>query len=257
MGALVVVFVALPVLWLALRHPSPSPAGDQRAAESRPSQPAQAPGQQPAPQQQPDTAVAVPPIDVSGQKPSVEQPPGSGRTPIGQQPQPPATREPAGPADKPKGVLPSPPAAPPDTKAAPEGRSAATEEPRPGSGEPVSFDGLQMVVKETSEVDAVLNLFPDRLTIVSEDSGAVLKTMRYRSIVSAVYEETHQTGQQKSGGLGALKGALSKGGQLFGAGKHWLTVRTDDDTAVVRLGRSYKDVLPAFEKMSGIKVKGR
>ena len=112
-----------------------------------------------------------------------------------------------------------------------------------------------MILKEPSQIDASLNLFPDRFTVTSDSSGAVLKVVRYRSVVSAVYQETRENQAQKSGGIGALKGALSKGGQLFGAGKHWLTIQTDSDTVVMRVGRSYKEIVPVFERLSGITVK--
>jgi tRNA A-37 threonylcarbamoyl transferase component Bud32 len=201
------------------------------------------PSSPPAPQ---ETRVGLPPAD------STPAPVGGAR--------PPVVREPSGPADRPRGVAPAPPSAPPqapvDARPGPDPKGTAAGEPARPAAEPIVFEGVQLLVNASSQVDAVLTLFPDHLAITDED-GAMLKEVRYQSIVGAEYEETHEIKKPSSGAFGALKGALSKGGQLFGAGKHWLSVRTAGEPVVVRLGRSYSDVLPAFERLSGVKVAGR
>ncbi len=120
------------------------------------------------------------------------------------------------------------------------------EVPRRPAEQPVVFDGLELLVTETNQVDVVLKLFSDHLTITAEHTGTTLRNVPYKAIVGAAYQETRDAQKPK----GFFGGVLAK----LGAGKHWVTLRTSEGTAVLRLGRAYKDVLPAFQKAAKVKV---
>ena len=241
--AAILVALGAPVAtWLALRRPEPaSPPAQSATNAERPS---------------PDTPsapaggnVGLPPAE-----PRSAQPIGVGpivadrRTPV-----PPRT---VMPDEQPGGVkpigadreAPVPPREVEPTPAAPA--ASSPEAPSPF----VSFEGLQMLVKDESK-DVVLKLASDHMTVTNEEDGAVLLTIAYAKMDSAVYEETRQSETKRSGFGGALRGALSKGGRLFGAGKHYLTVKAGGQTIVLHLGRGYEDPIAAFEERSGIKVK--
>jgi serine/threonine-protein kinase len=137
------------------------------------------------------------------------------------------------------------PARPADIELPADRKPAAEVETRNRVEHPVTFDGLELV-QDTDQVDVVLKLFSDHLTITSEHTGVTLKNVSYRSIAGAAYEETRETKQKP----GFFHQVLSK----LGAGKHWLTLQTGGGVIVLHLGRAYNDILPVLERLAGVKI---
>jgi hypothetical protein len=118
----------------------------------------------------------------------------------------------------------------------------------------VAFDSLQMLVQDQGQ-DVVVKLLSDHLVISDAETGDALRTIAYAQVDSAFYEVTRQPAAKRTGIGGALKGALSAGGRLFGAGKHYVTVTAGGQTIVLHAGRDWEALVAAFEERSGIKVK--
>ncbi|HEY3384419.1 MAG TPA: protein kinase [Vicinamibacterales bacterium] len=293
-GALLIALVATPFIWrsltaVATTTPSASPASATvpPAAATTPaaSSAAAVPAAQvpTAPASPPAQAAQVPPSRTpAGQAPS--PPIRSAQASTAVTPITPAPRVDTGSRTQPADVrtpLPplaqqAPPTAAPDASARPVQPAPAAQPPKSAepapvvpahpdaavagngakapAGKPVDFEGLGLI-RDNGASPVILHLYADRLTVAAEDSGAVVRTVMYKAITGATYSETRQTKSQSKGGFGALKGALSKGTQILGAGKHFLWIDLEGDVVVVRLGRAFKDILPEFERLSGLKVK--
>jgi hypothetical protein len=129
----------------------------------------------------------------------------------------------------------------------------------------VSFNEVELLVQngnDTDEKSVRFRLETDSLTIAS-GNGAITKTFRYSDIVSAEYSYSKNPRWKTGLGLGAaavvfpplwfvaVPMAFSK------HRRHWLTIRTNDDFAVLKLSKSTRKMLiPAFETKSGVGVKG-
>ncbi|HEX8733756.1 MAG TPA: hypothetical protein VF721_00400 [Pyrinomonadaceae bacterium] len=128
-----------------------------------------------------------------------------------------------------------------------------------------SFDEIEILVQngnDTSEKSVRLRFDEDSLTIASKN-GAITKTFRYADIQSAEYSYSKNPRWKTGLGLGAasllfpplffvaLPVAFSK------HRRHWLTIRTGEDFAVLKLSKSSrKMLLPTFETKSGVRVSG-
>lgn len=130
------------------------------------------------------------------------------------------------------------------------------------------FEKVEMVFvsgDETETIKVRLRLAGDALVVESRKTGEVLKRFAYADIRAAEY--SYSKHPRWKAGAGTAAGAL-----LFAplalialpvaiplafskSKRHWLTVRTGQDYAVLRLDKeARKLIIPAFEVRSGVKV---
>ena len=142
-----------------------------------------------------------------------------------------------------------------------------------GSGLPVAaqevsrgttYEKIEMlspVGEKVREIDVRVRFYPDSMDIESKDSGKVLKSWKYSDITGAEYSYTKNPRWKTGLGLGAasivfpplllvaLPVAFTK------HRRHWLTIQTDKDFAVLKLSKSNRKLfIPAFETHSSVKV---
>lgn len=103
--------------------------------------------------------------------------------------------------------------------------------------------------------DVVLRLEEGRLVIRSRDGAADLKTFAYADIKTAEYSYSKSPRWKSGIGVAVAVGIFALPLFFMKGKKHWLTVQTNDDYAMMQLDKqNYKIILPAFEARSGIKV---
>jgi len=106
-----------------------------------------------------------------------------------------------------------------------------------------------------AETDVVLRLEQDRVSIRSKRGGADLKTFPYTTIKSAEYGYSKSPRWKSGIGAAVAVGVFALPIFFMKGKKHWLTLQTADDYAMLRLDKAnYKIILPAFETRSGVKV---
>ncbi len=126
------------------------------------------------------------------------------------------------------------------------------------------FENIQLIqpngekLRETS-VRVVFD--EDAMRVVSRSGGAVLKEWKYGTIKSAEYSYTKNPRWKTGLGLGAA--AIVFPPLLFIAiplgfskhRRHWVTIRTDNDYAVLKVGKSVRKVfIPAFETRTSVHI---
>ena len=127
------------------------------------------------------------------------------------------------------------------------------------------FDNIELIqpngdnLRETS----VRVVFEDeKMRVLSRANGAVLKEWSYAEIKSAEYSYTKKPRWKTGLGLGAA-GVLFPPLLLIAIPvgftkhrRHWVTVRTDNDYAVLKVGKGVRKVfMPAFETRTSIEIK--
>jgi hypothetical protein len=127
-----------------------------------------------------------------------------------------------------------------------------------------TYEKIEMLAqdgKKIREIDVRILLKEDSFEIQSKASGEILKTMSYKDIQDAEYSYTKRPRWKTGLGVGAA--AIIFFPVLFVAiplaftkhKRHWLTIRTDKDFAVLRLSKSNRKMfIPAFETRSSVKV---
>ena len=112
------------------------------------------------------------------------------------------------------------------------------------------------------EIDVRVRFHADSLEIQSRATGEILKKMNYADIDGAEYSYTKNPRWKTGLGLGAasvvfpplLLIAIPIG--FTKHRRHWLTVRTEQDFAVLKLSKSIRKIfIPAFETRSQVKVR--
>lgn len=128
-----------------------------------------------------------------------------------------------------------------------------------------TFEEIELLVQNGNNVDEKrvrVSFEEDSLTITSKN-GAVGKTFRYADIRSAEYSYSKNPRWKTGLGLGAA--ALVFPPLWFVAipigftkhRRHWLTIRTGEDYAVLKLSKSSRKLfIPAFETKSGVRITG-
>lgn len=127
------------------------------------------------------------------------------------------------------------------------------------------FENIEMIepnggkVRETS----VRVVFDEKsMRVLATSSGKVLKEWNYDTIRSAEYSYTKNPRWKTGLGLGAA-------GVLFPPlwfiaipigftkhRRHWVTIRTDEDFAVLKVGKSVRKIfMPAFETRTAVSIK--
>ena len=127
------------------------------------------------------------------------------------------------------------------------------------------FDNIELIrpngdnLRETS-VRVVFE--EEKMRVLSRSDGAVLKEWSYDEIKSAEYSYTKNPRWKTGLGLGAagvvffplLLIAIPVG--LTKHRRHWVTIRTDNDYAVLKIGKGVRKVfMPAFETRTSIEIK--
>lgn len=128
---------------------------------------------------------------------------------------------------------------------------------------PRRFTEIELLVPrgdETDEKSVIVTLGEESITIKAKNS-ALEKTFYYKDIRSAEYSYSKNPRWKTGLGLGAasvlfpplLLVALPLGFSKHR--RHWLTVRTETDFAVLKLSKSTRKIfIPAFETASGVRV---
>jgi serine/threonine-protein kinase len=253
----------------ALRAPRPQTEADARPAASMAAR-------------EPQRTTAAAPV-IPADIPAVPAPPvalpdtqAPGMPPVTRRPAPrPVTRAPNLPAEQPVARPPAEAPAQPNEPAAaapsPPTRVEAVPETVPSTPVPAGpssnaatpvfplmFDKVKLVLAEgekTREVDALLKLTGDRLTVVDKSRGSVLKEFSYTVIRGAVYSQSRHPRWKSGLGAAAAVGVFAAPVFFKNGTKHWFTIQTDDDFAVLQLDKNnYRVILPAFETRSRVAV---
>jgi hypothetical protein len=128
-----------------------------------------------------------------------------------------------------------------------------------------SFDEIELLVQKgdnVAEKSVRVSFEEDSLTIASKN-GAITKTFRYEDIRSAEY--SYSKNPRWKTGIGLSAAALLFPPLWFVAipigfskhRRHWLTIRTGEDFAVLKLSKSNRKMfMPAFETKSGVRIRG-
>ena len=145
----------------------------------------------------------------------------------------------------------------PGTKVAALALAGSLAVPAPMVSAADQFTNVKLMVNtggKAEEQEAVLRLEDESLVILSK-GGTALKTLRYDTMKSMEYSYS-KSPRWKSGTAAAIAVGVFAIPIFFMKGKkHWLTVVSGNEFAVIRLDKNnYKIVLPALEARSGLKV---
>lgn len=129
--------------------------------------------------------------------------------------------------------------------------------------DPPRFEEIELLVPRGDEADeksVIITFGEDSMTIRAKNSS-LTKTFVYADIKSAEYSYSKNPRWKTGLGLGAasilfpplLLVAIPLGFSKHR--RHWLTIRTDDDFAVLKLSKSVRKIfIPTFETKSGVTV---
>jgi len=128
------------------------------------------------------------------------------------------------------------------------------------------FDKVELLVpngERVGEKSVRLHFLSDELQIETTADRKILKTFKYAEIRDAEYSYSKNPRWKTGLGLGAASVLFPP--LLFIAiplgfskhRRHWLTVKTERDYAVLKLSKSNRKlILPAFETKTGVTVSG-
>jgi hypothetical protein len=151
-------------------------------------------------------------------------------------------------------------AAPP---AVPAGDAAARHAPEPAAEAAAieSFGDIRAILAQGTdatkgrEVEALLSLEPGKLVLRSRESGAVLKTLPYRSIAAATYSQSKRPKGSDAPALAPVPENFGGSGFFLGTSKHWLTLQSKSDFLILRLeDKNVRPVTMALETRTGVKT---
>jgi hypothetical protein len=137
---------------------------------------------------------------------------------------------------------------------APQAKAAAEKR----RGAPQSFDDVKLLLStggETKETEAILSLGDEALVVKSRKEAALLKEIAYDDIKSAQYTYSRHPRWKEGAGFAVAVGVFAAPIFFMKGKKHWLTIQTADDYALLRLDKnSYQIVILALETKGGIEV---
>jgi hypothetical protein len=128
-----------------------------------------------------------------------------------------------------------------------------------------SFQNIELVQpdgKALREISVRVKFGENSMTVFSRSNGKVLKEWSYDKIKSAEYSYT-KSPRWKTG-LGLSVASIVFPLLLFVTipigftkhRRHWVTIRTDDDFAVLKVGKGVRKVfIPAFETRTSVQIK--
>ena len=120
------------------------------------------------------------------------------------------------------------------------------------------FDKVDMLVQkgDKTEEKSVRLIFDGNAVVIESDKGeTVYKSFPYASIKSAEYSYSKQPRWKTAIGAAILIGVFALPLFFMKGKKHWLTIKTADDFAILHLDKNnYKVILPTFETSTGKNV---
>lgn len=123
---------------------------------------------------------------------------------------------------------------------------------------PAEFQKIKMVVQtgdKSAETDAALRFEDNRLIIRSKKGGGELKAFNYTDIKTADYSYSKHPRWRSGAALAVAIGVFAIPLFFMKGKKHWLTIRTENDFAILHLDKgNYAVILPTFETRTGLKV---
>lgn len=126
-----------------------------------------------------------------------------------------------------------------------------------------SIEIIQTNGNDIRETAVRVRFGPESMQVIARSGGTVLKEWKYDSIKSAEYSYSKNPRWKTGLGLGAASLAFPP--LLLIAipigftkhRRHWVTVRTDDDYAVLKVSKRIRKMfIPAFETRSRVKIQG-
>ena len=127
------------------------------------------------------------------------------------------------------------------------------------------FENIELIQPDGDkfrETDVRVVLGETTFRVISRSSGATIKEWSYDKIKAAEYSYTKNPRWKTGLGLGAasvvfpplLLIAIPVG--FTKHRRHWVTIRTEDDFAVLKVGKSVRKVfMPAFETRTSVQIK--
>jgi hypothetical protein len=189
--------------------------------------------------------------------------PPAAKAPAAKDRRPPAARPPVE-ADRPPAPAPAPPAEvrpspPPVTEVAAVSPPPPVEAPpAPARQATLAFQRVQVMIlagEKSREKDALLRFEADRLSVVADADGEVVKAFAYKGVKSATYSQSKHPRWKEGGAVAIGANILALPAFFLKSTRHWLTIQTADDFVVLRLDKNdYRAIIPALEARTGIKV---
>jgi hypothetical protein len=134
----------------------------------------------------------------------------------------------------------------------------ADRTPSKANKPPEEFGKIKLLTSQgdkTKEKDAILVLDNDRLVVRDRKGGAEMKTLSYSDIQTAEYSYSKHPRWKEGIGVAIAVGVFAAPLFFMKGKKHWLTLQTEDDYAILRLDKKNHDLVRlAFESRSGIRV---
>jgi serine/threonine-protein kinase len=154
-------------------------------------------------------------------------------------------------------ATPTPTAPPADESSA--GRAGAKSGAGASAALPTaSFGDLKVIVAngaKTKDVDALLNLEPDKLVVRDRDNGEVVQSEAYKSIAALTYAHAKAPRWQEGDGVAAVPKSFGGSGFFLRSSRHWLTLQSKNEFIILRLeDRNVIPVMTSLEQRTGIKV---
>ena len=122
----------------------------------------------------------------------------------------------------------------------------------------VAFNNVDLLVPKGDKSDekSVRLLFDGDTLVIDADKGEkIYKSFPYSSIKSAEYSYSSQPRWKTAIGATILLGVFALPLFFMKGKKHWLTIKTGDDFAILHLDKNnYKIIVPTFETSTGKKV---
>lgn len=126
------------------------------------------------------------------------------------------------------------------------------------SGPPQQFDNVKLMVStggEAKETEALLKLEDGKLVVQSKKEGALLKEIAYDDIKAAQYSYSRHPRWKEGIGFAVAVGVFAAPIFFMKGKKHWLTLQTADDYALLRLDKNnYQIIILALETKGGVQV---
>lgn len=128
-----------------------------------------------------------------------------------------------------------------------------------------TFDNIELLQSDGDDIRETgvrVEFNDETMRIVSRSRGTVLKEWPYSAVKSAEYSYTKNPRWKTGLGLGAA--AIAFPVLLFVAipigftkhRRHWVTVRTGEDFAVLKVGKGVRKVfMPTFETRTSVQIK--
>jgi hypothetical protein len=261
-GVLLLVLVgAVAVLaYVALRRPFPINALPQGSTAAAPAPPEPAPPAEPVAPPAPDQPAAVEAAATPDTPPAAAVPatpePGSATRPA---PKPSASARAAG--DKSKAAAKAPAPLPAEEAAPPLAALPSGAAPAPLVETPVvtvTFTDVKALVPDgdgAKEADVSFALEGSALVVRRLPDKAVVKSVPYSAIQSAIYVEAKNPRGSDRAGLAAIPGPYGNRSSFLSRSKHWLTLQSKDEFLILRFDKDQvPPILSALEMHAHLKV---